>query len=77
MGFRDLHAFNVTMLAEQVWSPIRSPNMLCARVLKAKYFPNGDVLSAGPKKGPSFTWQSIVADIQTFKGGIFGKLVHG
>jgi hypothetical protein len=38
-------------------------------VLRAKYYPHGDVLKAGPKAGSSFTWQSIVAGIATFKHG--------
>jgi hypothetical protein len=62
------------MLAKQVWRLIAEPNSLCARVLKAKYFPDGNILKAGAKPGASFTWQSIVVGIQSFKGGIFGVL---
>jgi hypothetical protein len=36
-------------------------------VLRTKYYPHGDLLKAGPKKGSSFTWQSIVVGLQTFK----------
>lgn len=50
---------------------------MCARVLKAKYYPDGDILSAGPKKGSSFTWQSIVAGIQTFKRGCIWRVGTG
>ena len=53
------------------------PESLCARVLGAKYFPDGDILSAGPKKGSSFTWQSIVAGIQTFKRGCIWRVGSG
>ena len=49
---------------------------MCARVLSANY-PNGDILKAGPKKGFSFTWQSIVARIQTFKRGCIWRVGAG
>jgi hypothetical protein len=57
MGFRDFHSFNLAMLAKQVWRLIDEPDSLCARVLRSKYYPNGDILKAGSKNGSSFTWQ--------------------
>ena len=69
MGFRDLHCFNLAMLAKQVWQLIAEPNSLCASVLRAKYFPSGDILNRELKKGSSYTWQSIWVGIQTFKRG--------
>jgi hypothetical protein len=77
MGFRDLHSFNLAMLAKQVWRLIDEPNSLCAQVLRAKYYPSGDILKAGPKAGSSFTWQSIVAGIQTFKRGCIWRVGDG
>lgn len=32
MGFRDLHAFNLAMLAKQSWRLINNPESLCAQV---------------------------------------------
>jgi hypothetical protein len=55
MGFRDLHAFNHDMLAKQCWGLITKPYSLYAQILKAKYYPNSDLLKAGAKKGSSFT----------------------
>jgi hypothetical protein len=55
--------------------------------LKAKYYPNSDLLKAGAKKGSSFTLESIIAGLNVFKRGyiwrvgtgekklIFGKIV--
>jgi hypothetical protein len=41
MGFRDLHIFNLAMLAKQVWRLLYNLDFLCARVLRAKYYPDG------------------------------------
>jgi hypothetical protein len=57
MGFRDLHAFNLAMLAKQTLRLLTRLHTLCAQVWKAKYYPNGDLLIDGPKSGSSFTWQ--------------------
>jgi hypothetical protein len=77
MGFRDFHSFNLAMLAKQVWRLINEPDSLCAKVLRAKYYPHGDVLKASPKAGSSFTWQSIVAGIATFKRGHIWRVGNG
>jgi hypothetical protein len=77
MGFRDFHSFNLAMLAKQVWRLIDNPDSLCARVLRAKYFPDGDILKVGPKAGSSFTWQSILAGITTFKRGYIWRVGNG
>ena len=55
MGFRDLYSFNLAMLSKQCWRLIINPGSLCARVLKAKYYPNVSLLQATLKKGASFT----------------------
>jgi hypothetical protein len=60
LGFRDIHVFNLAMLAKQVWRLIRNPGSLCAHVLKAKYFKNGTVLNAVSRQGMSYTWRIIL-----------------
>lgn len=55
MGFQDLYSFNLAMLAKQCWRLITDPDSLAARVLKAKYFPNGSILDVTPKNGSLFT----------------------
>ena len=77
MGFRDLHSFNLAMLAKQCWRLIQNPDSLCARVLSAKYYPDRNVLKAGPKKGSSFTWQSILKGLDTLKKGYIWRIGSG
>jgi hypothetical protein len=77
MGFRDLHCFNSTMLAKQAWRLICEHDSLCARVLKAKYYPSGDLLNADLKKGSSYTWQSMWSGIQTLKKGCIWRVGDG
>jgi hypothetical protein len=60
LGFRDAYAFNITMLAKQSWRLLQNPNSLCAKILKAKYFRDGDVLGAQPREGMSYTWRSVL-----------------
>ena len=77
MGFRDLYSFNLAMLAKQCWRLITDPDSLVARVLKAKYFPNGSILDVTPKNGSSFTWQSILKGLDTFKKGYIWRIGSG
>jgi hypothetical protein len=68
MGFQDLHTFNLAVLAKQSWRLISNPDFLCAQVLRAKYYLHGDFLKeVGPKNGSSFTWQIVIAGLNTFK----------
>ena len=46
MGFRDMAMFNQAMLGKQGWRLLTEPQSLCARVMKGRYFPNGDFWSA-------------------------------
>ena len=60
MGFRDFEIFNQALLAKQVWRILTVPTSLCARVLKARYFPDMDIMSATCPNGASYTWRSLM-----------------
>ena len=77
MGFRDIHCFNLAMLAKQCWRLIDNYDSLCARVLRSRYYPSGDILNCELKKGSSYVWQSIWAGIQTFKKGSIWRVGDG
>lgn len=77
LGFRDIHHFNLAMLAKQGWRLLQNPDSLCARVLKAKYFPNSSVLEARQKSGMSYTWRSILRGIGIVKKGMIWRVGDG
>jgi hypothetical protein len=77
MGFRDIHTFNLAMLAKQSWQLITNPNTLCAKVLRAKYYPDENILNACPKSGSYCTWKSIIEGLHTFKRGHIWKFGNG
>lgn len=54
-----------------------NPDSLCARVLRARYYPNGDLLKAKMKSGYSYIWQSILAGLECFKRGYIWRVGDG
>jgi hypothetical protein len=77
MGFRDLVSFNTALLAKQGWRLLKSPNSLAARILKAKYFPNGSFLKAKLGSKPSFAWRSIYDARDLLEAGLFWWIGNG
>jgi hypothetical protein len=61
MGLHDTKLFNLAMLGKQGWRLMTTPESFCGRVLKGKYYHNGDFMSATKKKHASHTWCAILA----------------
>ncbi|KAK2388665.1 Ribonuclease H superfamily protein [Trifolium repens] len=59
MGFRDLHSFNLAMIAKQGWNIMTKPNTLVAKIYKARYFPNSSLFEAQLGHNPSYAWRGI------------------
>ena len=68
---------NGVILAKQAWRLIDNPESLCACILGAKYFPDGDLVNAKLRKGSSFTWQSIMAGVKSLKNGYIWRVGNG
>ena len=56
MGFIDIHAFNLVVLAKQAWRLNQDTQSLFFRVYKARYFPNCSFMKAALGHNPSFVW---------------------
>ena len=81
MGFRNLQAFNLALLAKQAWRIFINPYSLAARILKAKFFPFCDIFNANLGSNPSYTWRSIFNSLEVIKNGTRwrvgnGRLIH-
>ncbi|XP_012841270.1 PREDICTED: uncharacterized protein LOC105961590 [Erythranthe guttata] len=76
-GFRDLESFNMAMLTKQAWRIFTCPNLLLSRIIKAKYFPQGYILSANIGSRPSATWRSIFKVIPYLRAGIRRRIGNG
>ena len=67
LGFRDIHDFNIAMLALQVGLLIEQPDSLFAQLVKAKYYPDCSILDAGQSPNMSYAWRSITYGIDLVK----------
>jgi hypothetical protein len=67
----------MAMLARQAWRMLIAPDSLCARVLKAKYYPNSSILQAKPTNGMSYTFRSIIRGVELMKEGMVWRIGDG
>ena len=77
MGCRDLHAFNLAMLARQAWRLLQDPESLSARILKSVYPPNTSILQANLGNHPSQVWRAIIEGRDTLKQGLIRRIGNG
>ena len=77
LGFRDIHSFNIAMLSRQIWRLIQKQESLYAQLLKAKYYPDGNILNAAPKDGISYTWRSLLHGLELVKQGYIWRIGDG
>jgi hypothetical protein len=68
--FRNIELFNLALLALQVWRILQDPGSLSARVLKADYFPTGELLDAEVGSSPYRVWRAIVDGVQVLQQGL-------
>ena len=77
MGFRDLRAFNVALLAKQGWRLQQGGNSLFYRVFKNKYFLDEDFIHARKGHHPSFAWRSIWSAQSLISDGVKWQVGNG
>lgn len=59
LGFRCFESMNKAMLMKQLWRTSTPPDLQLSKVLKNKYFQNGDLRSCKPKSSDSVIWKSL------------------
>ncbi|KAL4367634.1 hypothetical protein GQ457_05G022460 [Hibiscus cannabinus] len=59
IGFKDVHLFNIALLGKQIWRFLSAPGSLLYRTLRAKYFPDGDLLRESATVRSSFAWKGL------------------
>jgi hypothetical protein len=77
LGFRDFRLFNQAMLARQAWRLLTQPEHLCAQVLKAKYYPQGQLHDTVFPRGASSSWQAIQYGLELLKKGLVWRVGNG
>ena len=77
MGFRDMRIFNQALLARQAWRLLQTPDSLCARILKARYYPQGNLLDTMFTGQPSSTWSAISYGLELLKEGMIWRIGNG
>jgi hypothetical protein len=77
MGFRDSVLFNQALLARQAWRLIQNPNSLAARLMKAIYYPRGNLVDTVFRAQASPVWRGIEHGLELLKDGIIWRIGDG
>ena len=77
MGFRDIELFNLAMLARQCWRILQNPDALSVRILKALYYPDGELLEASLGSAPSQVWRALLEGRDAMKQGLIRHIGSG
>lgn len=77
MGFRDLNAFNLALIAKLGWRLLTKPDSLVVKLLKAKYYQNSSFWDANLGGTPSYCWRSIMAARQIILVGYKLQVSNG
>jgi hypothetical protein len=65
------------LLARQCWRLIKKPEILCARLLKSIYFPQGNILDTVFRQDASPSWHGIEHGLELLKEGIIYRVGDG
>ena len=77
MGFRDIQAFNLALLAKQAWRLIHHTHSLFHQVYKARYFPTCLFMEAELGHNPSYVCRSLLAARDIIRAGSQWKVGDG
>ncbi|KAL1357747.1 hypothetical protein AAHE18_05G276600 [Arachis hypogaea] len=70
LEFKDLEAFNLTMLAKQGWRLLKKLHSMFYKIFKYKYFRCFSFLEAKAGYRPSWAWQSLLEGRKVLEKGV-------
>ncbi|KAL6135235.1 hypothetical protein ACLB2K_067463 [Fragaria x ananassa] len=77
LGFKNLYAYNLAMLAKQAWRMVKHPDSSVEQVFKARYHPYCSFWEANLSDQPSFSWRSILQSRPVLTAGVHWKVGNG
>lgn len=77
LGLKELRKFNIAILAKQGWRLLIEANPLVSAVMKARYYPDRNVLNAKLGANPSYVWRGIVQGLEALRAGVRRKIGNG
>ena len=77
MGFLDLRAFNLVILAKQGWRMVQGNDSLLYKCFKARYFPRSNLLEAKESPNCSYVWRSLMTVMPILQSGHYWKVANG
>jgi hypothetical protein len=77
LGYRDLLAFNLALLAKQGWRLMQNSETLVGRIFQEKYYRGKGFLEANLGTRPSFAWRSIWSAKNLVEDGIIWRVGNG
>jgi hypothetical protein len=77
VGFRDSALFNQALLAKQAWRLLTEPDSLCAKFLRALYYPRGNLFDTVFRADASPVWRGIEHGLELLKQGIILRIGDG
>ena len=69
-----MRSFNQALLAKQAWRLLDTPESLCARLLKAKYYPSGQLLDMVFSGNGSSVGKGILHGVYLLKRGVIWRV---
>ena len=69
--------FNQALLARQAWRLLTKPESLCAQVLKARYYPSGNLEDTVFSGNASSSWLAISYGLDLLKKGLIWRVGNG
>ena len=77
MGFRDIHTFNLAMLAKQAWRLLHETPSLFYCVYKARNFPLCSFMDAKLGASQSVVWRSLLQAREVIREGFIWQVRNG